>query len=77
MSSIPEENVQGRIGGYAAYVLKPFQLAFMSTWSQLFSQVPGRSPEPGSQGNAVTNIAERLATGLACRQWCWRGFLRG
>ncbi len=29
MSSIPEETVQGRMGNYAAYVRKPFQLAFM------------------------------------------------
>ncbi len=29
MSSIPEETVQGRIGDYAAYVRKPFQVAFM------------------------------------------------
>ena len=29
MSSIAEETVQGRIGDYAAYVRKPFQLAVM------------------------------------------------
>ena len=29
MSSIPEETVQERVGGYAAYVRKPFQLAFV------------------------------------------------
>ncbi len=29
MSSIPEETVQERIGNYAAYVRKPFQVAFM------------------------------------------------
>ncbi len=45
ISSVPEANVRERIGGYAAFVRKPFQIAALMQLVATVLRTPGLAPD--------------------------------